>query len=184
VSPRPTFTISIEDSSGFDFSGTPIHIYLDGNKVSSEQFTLYHSSASRRDATVTYLADILSDDHVLLVEAVDLNGNKGSQQLSFSIAGEFELQSIANHPNPFALQTTIAFTLLDMAEQVDLNIYTVSGHLIRSMSFMDISGYNEWDWDGLDEDGNPIANGVYYLKFIAKKGDKKIQRIEKMAKLE
>ena len=70
-----------------------------------------------------------------------------------------------------------------MASRVDLDIYTVSGRLIRSFEFTDIAGYNEVDWDGADSDGNAIANGVYYLKFSARKGDEKIERIERLAKL-
>jgi flagellar hook assembly protein FlgD len=130
------------------------------------------------------MASVTAGEHQIMIEALDLNGNKSSAVTSFTVASEFELAGIANHPNPFAFQTTIAFTLLDMAEEVKLDIYTVSGRLIRSMTFMDITGYSEWDWDGLDEDGYPVANGVYYLKFSAKKGTKKIERIEKMAKLE
>ena len=51
------------------------------------------------------------------------------------------------------------------------------------MTTTDITGYNEVDWDGVDAFGSEIANGVYYLKFIARQGDKKIERIEKLAKL-
>jgi hypothetical protein len=184
VSPRPVFTISAEDTSGFDFSRSPVSVYLDGAPIDDTHLAVFHAPESRRQAVVTFTADVTAGDHQMTVEATDVNGNKGSNNTTFTVAGEFELAGIANHPNPFAVQTTIAFTLLDMAEKVDLDIYTVSGRLIRSMTFMDITGYIEWDWDGLDQDGDPVANGVYYLKFVAKKGGKKIERIEKMAKLE
>jgi hypothetical protein len=184
VSPNPTFTIALEDSSGFDFSGAPVRLYFDDESVEEDRFTLTHESQSIRQAIVTFHAEVVTGQHHLLVEATDINGNTGTQGLDFTVEGDFELVAIANHPNPFTDKTIIAFTLQDLAEEVRLDIYTVSGRLIRSFTDLnDVSGYIEKDWDGMDDDGNEVANGVYYLRFTAKKGDKKIERIEKMAKL-
>ncbi|MBN1998504.1 T9SS type A sorting domain-containing protein [candidate division KSB1 bacterium] len=184
VRPRPTFTFIIEDTSGFDFERTPVFLSLNNEPVQETEFNIYQDPGARRQATVTFPIDVKRGNHEIMITAVDLNGNKTEAEYTFSVAGEFKLASIANHPNPFTDITTVAFTLLDIAEEVKLDIYTVSGRLIQSKTLQDISGYYEWDWDTLDRDGNPIANGVYYLKFTAKKGDKKIETIEKLAKLE
>ncbi len=184
VRPRPTFTFIIEDTSGFDFERTPVALRLNETPVAETDFNIYQDPASRRQATVTYPVDAVSGQHQVKMTATDLNGNQTQAEYTFSVGGEFKLASIANHPNPFIDLTTVAFTLLDVADEVKLDIYTVSGRLIQSKTMQDISGYYEWDWDTLDRHGNPVANGVYYLKFTAKKGDKKIETIEKLAKLE
>jgi flagellar hook assembly protein FlgD len=100
------------------------------------------------------------------------------------VEGVFGLTSLANHPNPFQAETTIAFTLTETANEVKLMIYTVSGRLVRTFTLQGVTGYVEMDWDGADEDGNQVANGVYYLKFIAQNGDQRIERIEKIARLQ
>lgn len=184
VSPHPTMTIMIEDESGFDFARTPFTVALDDNKIEASELAVFHNKDSKNQAVITFAPQLKVGEHHLQIEATDINGNMASTKVEFTVAGKFVLASIANHPNPFARQTTIAFNLTDIAEQVKLGIYTVSGRLIRSFTFTDISGYVEQEWDGLDEDGNDIANGVYYLKFSARNGDKKIECIEKMAKLQ
>jgi len=183
ISAHPAFTITAQDSSGFDIGIFPIQISLNDLPVERDQIRLFQETNTKGQVTATYSPELTAGEHRIKVEAQDINGNRGIQEVSFSVTGQFELTTIANHPNPFIDETIIAFTLTDLAEEVSLNIYTVSGRLIRSFEFVDLGGYVEQDWDGLDSYGNEIANGVYYLKFSAKKGLTKIERIEKLAKL-
>ena len=183
VSKNPVFTVLMTDSSGFDTESQPVSISLDSQPVTDDQISLYRNDEQKRQMTATFTPELTSGSHVLSVTARDINGNSRDSEVTFEIASEFALEAIANHPNPFVDETVIAFTLADAADEVKLDIYTVSGRLIRSFSFTDISGYVEQDWDGLDEEGREVANGVYYLRFTAKQGDKRIEQIEKMARL-
>ncbi len=184
VSRQPVFTAAIEDASGLDLGSASVTLSLDDAQVAETDYCLYQEPDSKRRATITYAPTLLAGSHRLNVSAADINGNVGNVEVAFTVSGQFELASIANHPNPFVTETTIAFTLTEQAEEVKLGIYTVSGRLLRTFEFFDIAGYMEQEWDGADEDGNQVANGVYFLKFAAKRGDKKIETIEKMAKLE
>ncbi len=183
ISSHPVFTIAVQDSGGVDTGIMPVKLTLDGAVVDQNEVQQFQNPQVRGQVTVTWVPELSSGDHDLKVEAWDINGNTAAVESAFSISSEFSLAAIANHPNPFATETVIAFTLTDMADKVSLDIYTVSGRLIRSFDFIDLAGYMEQDWDGLDDDGNEVANGVYYLKFTAQKGNKKIETIEKMAKL-
>jgi len=184
VSRQPVFTAAIEDASGLDVGNSSVTLHLDDAQVAETDYSLFQEPESKRRVIVTYAPTLLPGSHRLKVNAADINSNVGSVEVAFTVSGQFELASIANHPNPFVTETTIAFTLTEQAEEVKLGIYTVSGRLLRSFEFFDIAGYMEQEWDGADEDGNQVANGVYFLKFAAKRGDKKIETIEKMAKLE
>ena len=184
VSKKPSISIQAEDESGFDISNGPIKVLLNDEELEREDFTLYQDPQLRTRVTLTFSPELTAGEHTLKVEAYDINGNAATEEISMAVAGEFGLAAIANHPNPFPNETVIAFTLTDIAEDVTLGIYTVSGRLIRSFTFSDISGYHEQEWDGFDDFGNEVANGVYYLKFVAQNGDKKIEKIEKMAKLQ
>lgn len=183
VSSRPVFTIAVQDSGGVDTGIFPVQLALNGTVVSQDEVMIFQNQQTRSQVTVTWTPELTTGNHNLNIQAWDISGNSTIVNASFSISGEFSLAAIANHPNPFATETVIAFTLTDMADKVLLDIYTVSGRRIRSFTFIDLAGYIEQDWDGLDDDGNEVANGVYYLKFTAQKGNKKIETIEKMAKL-
>ena len=45
-----------------------------------------------------------------------------------------------------------------------LKIYTVSGHLIRTIESMGRQGQIQIPWDGLDHEGYPLANGTYFFR--------------------
>lgn len=183
VSTTPTFLISLEDSSGIDVSPASLNILLDGQPLYEADYVMTLDPKHSSKVQITLTPELFTGEHDLKVQVQDWNGNAASQEVSFIIGEEFGVEFIANHPNPFPRETTIAFTIRDMASEVNLDIYTVSGRLIRSFDFTDITGYNEVEWDGADRDGNEIANGVYYLKFVARKNDERIERIEKLAKL-
>ena len=184
VSKRPVFTIFLQDSSGLDLAGKPVSLYLDQQPVSENEITTTQNPDVRRSLSLTYTPELAAGDHLLTIEARDLNGNLAHQEIACQVIGQFEVTSLANHPNPFSRETTVAFFLQDTASEVELAFFTVSGRLIRSQKLYGVTGYVEWDWDGQDDDGHDLANGVYYLKFTARNGDKKIERIEKLAKLQ
>ena len=50
-----------------------------------------------------------------------------------------------------------------------IKIYTVSGRLIKILpNLPGDPGFNASPWDGLDEDGDRLANGVYLYKILAR----------------
>ncbi len=181
---KPIITAFMEDASGFDIAGNHVKLLLDGVEVGMESIQLYQSDNSRRTLTLTYAPVLQPGAHELTLLVKDINGNLASERITFQVTGEFAIDFLANHPNPFASQTIIAFYLTEMASEVKLAVHTTSGRLIKKFVLTDISGYNEVDWDGTDDDGNPVANGVYYLRFTAKRGENTIERIEKMARLQ
>jgi flagellar hook assembly protein FlgD len=75
----------------------------------------------------------------------------------------------------------IAYTLTDEAQEVKIKIYTASGRLIRTFDFVNEVGY--YIEHGCDEMGDEVANGVYYMRFVAKRGQERIERIEKIVRL-
>ncbi len=184
VSLHPTFTILIEDSSGVEADPAMLNLCLDDQKLTENDYQCSIDRKTNRIATITFSPHVSKGEHRLSVTARDIAGNEASEKVMFNVSGDFGLDFIANHPNPFYRETIFAFRLTDMATIVNLDIYTVSGRLIRSFELRDVAGYHEVEWDGMDAFGNNLANGVYYLKFTAVQGEKRIERIEKLAKLE
>ena len=77
-------------------------------------------------------------------------------------AGVPVLTKVINYPNPFHSTTRIIYTLNQSGADVSIDIYTVGGRLIRTIDYApgDLN-YNEVEWDGVDADGDLVANGLY-----------------------
>ena len=76
---------------------------------------------------------------------------------------------LSNYPNPFSTSTTISFTIHQLAEinKVELKIYNIRGQLVKTLTPMtnDQCPMTSVVWDGKDEKGNPVSNGIYFSKF-------------------
>ncbi|MCB9513081.1 MAG: T9SS type A sorting domain-containing protein [Candidatus Latescibacteria bacterium] len=72
-----------------------------------------------------------------------------------------------NYPNPFNPTTTIKFALATN-EHVHLNVYDLSGRLVRTLVDEPmVAADHEVLWDGKDQGGSRAASGVYFYKLTA-----------------
>ena len=76
------------------------------------------------------------------------------------------------HPNPFNPKTSIDYFMPERGD-VELAVYDVSG---RRVAVLERGERNEGEhraaWNGVDEDGNPVATGVYFLRLDALGGSR------------
>jgi flagellar hook assembly protein FlgD len=69
-----------------------------------------------------------------------------------------------------------------MDAKISINIYTISGRKVKSMIERDHKlGFNRISWNGRDEYGNLLANGVYLYKLKAEINDQIINHIGRLA---
>ncbi len=69
-----------------------------------------------------------------------------------------------NYPNPFSEYTHIKYTI-PTKSNVNLNIYSVTGSLVRSFNAGEQqAGIYTVKWNGMDEAGNKVSNGVYLYR--------------------
>lgn len=74
---------------------------------------------------------------------------------------------VNNYPNPFNQSTTITVKL-NVDNQVKMDIYNILGEKTRTL----MEGYYRADtytsvWDGTDDAGNKVANGIYFCHLKA-----------------
>lgn len=72
-----------------------------------------------------------------------------------------------NYPNPFQTQTTIRYSL-PVQEKISLQIYDVSGRIVRNL--VDESkdrGVYTTKWNSDDDQGHKLANGIYFCRLQA-----------------
>ncbi len=115
----------------------------------------------------------------LLVSATDRSGNlSGSYdyRISFEIITESLVSNVLNYPNPFTSSTKFVFTLTgsQVPEDIKIQIMTVSGKVVREIFKEELGPLNigrnitEYAWDGTDQYGGELANGVYFYKVTAR----------------
>ena len=80
--------------------------------------------------------------------------------------GAFRLH--ANWPNPFNASTTIAFDL-PTTVPVRLVVYDLLGRRVRDLHGGEAlaAAHHRSSWDGHDEEGRPVASGVYLYRLTA-----------------
>jgi hypothetical protein len=82
--------------------------------------------------------------------------------------GSYGFNLLQNIPNPMHSNAVIEF-LIPKTQHVCLNIYDVTGQLIRILKNekMD-AGSHQITWNGIDEQGKQVASGVYFYQLRTK----------------
>jgi hypothetical protein len=186
VPSNPRFTILLQDQSGIDVNPEKIQVYLDESLRQDGTVTLPDSIDNPSAVTVAFRPELSSGEHTIRIRASDVNGNTTQTDLiRFLISEQFDVQYLGNHPNPFRLETVFAYVLTESAERLNIKIYTVAGRLIRTFDDPGLASadYHEVEWDGNDERGEEIANGVYFFRIQAAKGKDQKEFTGKIAKM-
>ncbi len=116
-------------------------------------------------------------EYFFAVTAYDTAGNESqfSKEVSIFIAGDddnleiIDNMKVYNFPNPFnpEKQATQIRYYLQKSENVTITIYDVGGNTIRTLikkKSKNAGEHVEDVWDGKDESGNFVPNGVYYAR--------------------
>jgi hypothetical protein len=74
---------------------------------------------------------------------------------------------MGSSPSPFAASTRLDYGLV-RSTAVRIDVYDVSGRLVRPLvSSFETAGSHSVNWDGLDDSGHRLGNGVYFIRFEA-----------------
>ncbi|MBU1880413.1 T9SS type A sorting domain-containing protein, partial [bacterium] len=179
---QPKISILAQDFGGINQNPDSYSVKLDDEELLPNT----HVEANGQVMTLSINPTLASGNYTVVVDAEDMFGNSSADSIQFQVTGEFHLDFIGNYPNPMKDKTYFAYRLTEQTTSpVEIKIYTVSGRLIRTLYSDDAEeiNYGEIYWDGTDQDGDMIANGVYFYKFTAQRGDEKIDRTMTLAKL-
>ena len=85
----------------------------------------------------------------------------------FTVITPEDYQLAQNYPNPFNPETTIDFTL-PINKAISLKIYNTLGQEVRTLIHNReyLEGPHSVKWDSKDNNGNPVASGIYIYKLI------------------
>jgi hypothetical protein len=182
---HPSLYATLSDYSGIDRRPGKFYFVIDQDTISEAEIAWSDSLTSGGPMSALVRPVLEPGHHVIRVRATDNTGLSDSLISDFDVRGNFGFEWAINYPNPFTRSTTIAYVLTDASDDfVEARVYTVSGRRVRTFheNLRSVTNYRELVWDGSDEAGQELANGVYFIRLIAKQGDQKVEKIIKVAK--
>ncbi len=183
---HPEIWVNLSDLNGIDRSAGKFRVELDGDTIPAAEFAWSDTLLSSGRMSAVFRPDLEPGHHVLTVRATDNTGMADSITTEFDVRGEFGIEWAINYPNPFRRTTIISYLLSDVTDDfVEIKIFTVSGRYIRTLREIDraVANYREITWDGADEKGEEVANGVYFARIKAKQGKLEVEKMVKLAKV-
>ena len=192
VSSTPSVVITLEDTSPLPLDTTFFTIVHNNKQVRFYQEELsYEYGGPGTQFVVTWEPTLEDGRHTLEILAKDASGNfmdSTSYRVLFYVYSQNDIQNVYNYPNPFSNSTYFTFILQgqDKPSDLEIKIFTIVGRLIRDIKLTPdqlITNFNKIYWDGKDEDGDPIGNGVYIYKVIATFPDETKSITQKLAKV-
>jgi hypothetical protein len=195
ISSEPTVVMTVEDNSPLPITQNHFSIQLDNIPLSfydvNDSLKFDYTPYPNSKAVVTWTPKLEDGSHTLTVFVKDSSGNpfNSSQMVyRFNVFNNPDLLQVYNYPNPFKDKTDFTFEVRGVIppEELKIKIFTVAGRLIKEIILPGSSlqiGFNRIPWDGLDQDGDEIANGVYFYKIISKHGNEVKTVTQKLAKL-
>ncbi|HEX2866014.1 MAG TPA: type IX secretion system sortase PorU, partial [Ignavibacteriales bacterium] len=180
VKPSFKLNVKLKDDSGLNTTGTGIGHKITGilnNNESSpidlSNYFIGDLNAGGKSGSIKYsFSGLESGDYKIRVRAWDIFNNSSESEEHFTVAGGngLAVRDVMNYPNPFSSNTTFTFQRnMNDPVDVEIKVYTVAGRMIRKIESYGITGkFVRVDWDGRDNDGNFLANGVYLYKIIIK----------------
>lgn len=174
VSDTALFGIYLTYPSG-DIKRIP---FIDGQGNTVMQWV--PAEAQNKRFKIIWPSEFLNDGkYTLMVQGTDRSGNLSGDieyRVTFEIIHESSITNMMNYPNPFSTSTRFVFTLTGSEEPDDIliQIMTVTGRVVKEINEAELGpvqiGRNitEFAWDGTDEYGDPLANGVYLYRVKAK----------------
>jgi flagellar hook assembly protein FlgD len=192
VSATPTIVMSLDDENPYLLLNTVsdtanYRVFL--AQPNSELLPLYFSNDdisfvpaanSQNKSKVIYTPTFIKDGrYTLQVQAKDRSGNYSGDQeyrINFEVETASTISEVFNYPNPFSTSTRFLFTLSgsEVPDEMKIQIMNISGDIVREIMGDELGtlriGRNltEYAWDGRDEFGDPLANGVYLYRVIAR----------------
>ncbi|MDO1446827.1 C25 family cysteine peptidase [Rhodocytophaga aerolata] len=199
VSPSPLITISLKDENKVLIRKDTVGMELllkkpcEGctfERVNFGQADLRWTSASAEsnDFRIEYNPKNLQDGvYTLQVQGSDVSGNISGVQpyrISFEVVNESKITHFYPYPNPFSSNTRFVFTLTgsEIPNQIKIQIMTVTGKVVREITQDELgpirigNNISTFAWDGTDEFGDKLANGVYLYRVTVKTNGQTVER--------
>ncbi len=159
-------------------SGSKTNVPFDGTICNFIAADL--EDGKKNEARIEYKPTLPEDGvYTLEVTGKDKAGNLAgktpmSYKVMFTVENKPSITNLLNYPNPFSTSTAFLFTLTgsEIPSQFKIQILTVTGKIVREITKDQLGALHigrnitEYKWDGKDEYGQMLGNGVYLYRVV------------------
>ncbi len=175
-----TLTLHINDDHILNMRSLQLTVARKGEEGETPEPLAYEfQRPDPKTARISWGADLPNGEYEIRASFQDVTENEGylsgQPNAPFQFAVEEPTRLIGrvlNAPNPFSpidpvtRGTFFTYALTQPAESVTVRVYTSAGRLVKTIDDAPAErGKNEYRWDGRSDDGETLANGVYFYKF-------------------
>jgi hypothetical protein len=191
VSSRPGILVKLKDDAKWmvlndtadlslqvKFPDGTTHAYSFANSDTVQFTPAGQAPNPSNEATINFTPFFKQDgEYTLIVSGKDRSDNSAGRvayQVSFQVINKPMISNMLNYPNPFTTSTAFVFTLTgsEVPQNIRIQILTITGKIVREIKKEELGpiriGRNitEFKWDGTDEFGSQLANGIYLYRVI------------------
>jgi len=183
---NPVLLAYVYDDSGINTVGNGIGHDLVAmlNEEDSYIVNDYYEAAldDYKHGIIRYpFADLKEGRHALSLKVWDVHNNSSMAFTEFIVASseEMAIDHLLTYPNPFKESTTFVFehNQADEALDIRIEIYSLHGQLVKILNdkrFTPGYKYESSPWNGTDDGGNKLLNGLYVYRVIVKNPDGRV----------
>jgi hypothetical protein len=200
VSAKPGILIKLTDEAKWmildDTSLVTVQLrYPDGSlkQIHFSNDTLKFTPAGQapnpdNTATIEFLPHLVQDgDYELIILGKDKSANvsgKIQYRVAFQVINKAMISNMLNYPNPFTTSTAFVFTVTgsEVPQNIRIQILTITGKIVREITKQELGpihiGRNitEFKWNGTDQYGQKLANGIYLYRVITNLNGKSLEK--------
>jgi flagellar hook assembly protein FlgD len=155
--------------------GTDFEVISQATQAADIQYT---AGDEKNPFRLDYHPKNLADGvYELRVQGKDVAGNlsgKEMYKINFEVINASTITRFHPYPNPFSSNTRFIFTLTggSIPERMKIQVLTVTGKVVREITQEEIgpirigNNITQFAWDGTDEFGDKLANGVYLYRVV------------------
>jgi hypothetical protein len=126
-------------------------------------------------------------EYELIVTGKDRSNNAAGAieyKVVFEVINKPMISNMLNYPNPFTTSTAFVFTVTgsEVPQNIKIEIMTVTGKIVREITKDELGplhiGRNitEFKWDGTDQYGQKLANGIYLYRVVTNLNGKSLDK--------
>jgi hypothetical protein len=126
-------------------------------------------------------------EYELMVTGRDRSNNTAGNvqyRVAFMVINKPMISNMLNYPNPFTTSTAFVFTITgsEVPQNIRIQIMTITGKIVRDITKDELGplriGRNitEFKWDGTDQYGQKLANGIYLYRVITNLNGKTLDK--------
>ncbi len=197
ISSKPHVLVTLKDENKFlalnDTSNFAVYIKYP-NQASEKR--LYFSNVLQftpaqlpsNSCKIEWKPELAIDGkYSLRVQATDRSRNvSGSVDytIQFEIINKQTITEVLNYPNPFSTSTRFVFTLTgsEVPDIFIIQIMTITGKVVKEITKNELGNVHigrnitDYAWDGKDEYGDKLGNGVYLYRVITRSNGQAIEK--------